>query len=90
MRYSTTMTVRVTLDFPDDAFSALRKHPRDFASEIKEAAVCKWFELGLVSQGRAAELLSVTREQLFDVLARHRVTPFQVTATELREELARG
>lgn len=84
------MAVHVTLDFPDDAYSTLRKSPSDFASELKQAAVCKWFELGVVSQSRAAELLGTTREQLLVLRARYRVTPLQTTVAELREELARG
>ena len=51
-----TMAEQVTLQFPDGAFSALRRSPADFSDEVKRAAVCKWYELGVISQIKAAEL----------------------------------
>ena len=84
-----TMAVQVVLQFPDDAFSALRRSPAEFADELKHAAVCKWYELGVVSQSKAAELLGVSRSRLMDLLAAHQVSPIQTTPEELRAELER-
>ena len=64
--------------------------PSDFAQELKRAAVCKWYELGLVSQDKAAELLGVSRVRLIELLTAYRVSPTQVTAAELRAGLERG
>jgi predicted HTH domain antitoxin len=75
---------------PDTALGALRRTPDELAQEVKEAAVCKWYEQGLISQGKAAELLDVSRSELLEVLYRHDVTPFQQTPDELSEEARRG
>jgi predicted HTH domain antitoxin len=84
------MAEQVTLQFPDGAFSALRRSPADFAEEVKRAAVCKWYELGVISQSKAAELLGVSRVRLMELLAAYRVSPIQATPEELRAELERG
>ena len=84
------MSVQVILQFPDDAFSALRRSPAEFADELKHAAVCKWYELGAISQSKAAELLGVSRARLLELLSAYRVSPIQTTPEELRAELERG
>ena len=58
-----------------------------FGHEMYEAAVVQWFDKGRISQGRAAELLGLSRAELFDVLGRQEVSPIQVTPEELAEEL---
>jgi hypothetical protein len=46
------MSTQITIDLPDDAFSALRSRPEDFVKEMRLAAAVKWLEIGLVSQRR--------------------------------------
>ena len=75
---------------PDTALGALRKTPAELAVELKEAAVCKWYEQGLISQGKAAELLDISRAELFEVLYRHGVSVFQETPEELSEDARRA
>ena len=84
------MLIQLTVEMPDDALSVLRKSPEDFAREMKLSALCKWYELGLVSQGKAAHLAGMSRSEFFDVLSRYGVSPFQETPEDLDEELARG
>lgn len=84
------MALPITLNLPDDALAVLRLDRTDFAEALKQAAVCKWYELGRVSQSRAAELLGVSRARLFEILAAHEVVPLQATAEELSDEVSRG
>jgi predicted HTH domain antitoxin len=81
------MSTQITIDLPDDAFSALRSRPEDFVKEMRLAAAVKWLELGLVSQSKAAELAGVSRESFIDALTRFRVSPFQETPEELCEDV---
>jgi predicted HTH domain antitoxin len=67
----------ITFDLPDGAFSALRKDPREMESELRLAAAAKWYELGLVSQERGAEIAGVTRVEFMHALSRLNVSPFQ-------------
>lgn len=84
------MSLPITLELPDDALAVLRVDRAAFGEALKQAAICKWYELGRVSQGRAAELLGVSRARWFEVLAAHGVSPIQSTPDELEDEVARG
>lgn len=78
----------LSIELPETAFAALRKAPDEFVREMRLAAAVKWYELGELSQGRAAEIAGVSRAEFIDALARFRVSLFQYSADELREELA--
>ena len=65
------MSVRVSVEPPEDAFSPLRTTPEDFVKEMQLAAAVKWYELGLLSQSKAAEVAGVTRHALLDALCGH-------------------
>ena len=84
------MATRVTIDLPEESLSILRTTPERFASEMRLAAAVKWYELGRISQSKAAELAGVSRQAFIDALADYNVSPFQVTPEELREEFERG
>lgn len=49
-----------------------------------------WYELGMVSQAKAAEVAGVTRHEFLEALVRSKVSPFQTTRDQLAEELRRG
>ncbi len=83
------MSVRVSFDLPEDAFSVTRSSPEEFVRELRLAAAVKWYELGRISQGKAAEIAGLSRSDFIDALGRFGVSPFQTTIEEIREELAR-
>jgi predicted HTH domain antitoxin len=83
------MTVQVTVELSETVFSALRQTPAAFVHEMRLAAAIKWYELGRLSQGKAAEVAGVSRQEFLHSLARYDLSPFQVTPEELAEELAR-
>ena len=78
---------QLTLDMPEEAFATLHQTPNEFVREMRIAAAVKWYELGKLSQGRAAEIAGLSRAAFIDALSRYRVSPFQYTAEELIEEL---
>jgi predicted HTH domain antitoxin len=79
------VSVTVSIVVPEGALSALRRDPTEFAEELKRAAVAKWYELGMLSQSKGAEILGVSRAELFDVLSEYRVSPFQVDEDDAGE-----
>lgn len=78
----------ISLQLPDTVFSSIRKAPDEFVQEMRIAAAVKWYELGEISQGKAAEVAGLSRSNFINALFRYKVSPFQYTAEELAEELA--
>jgi len=74
------------LDLPLGVFSALRKTPEELSSELRLAAAVKWYEMGTLSQERAAEAAGLCREDFLMALARFKVSPFQYSSAEILEE----
>jgi len=81
------MTVALTIDMPETVFSAIRKSPSEFAAEMRLAAAIKWYEMGIISQEKAAEIAGLTRADIISLLARFGVSPFQSTPEEIMEDL---
>jgi predicted HTH domain antitoxin len=70
-------TYKVSFTVTRDIFSALRQDPEHFVPELRLAAAVKWYELGMISQAKAAEIAGITRSEFITELARFKVTPFQ-------------
>lgn len=82
------MAIVLQMEMPEGAFSAMRKSPGEFAAEMRLTAAVKWYELGLISQGKAAEVAGLTRADFIFSLARFFVSPFQYSADDIEKELA--
>jgi len=81
--------VHMTLDMPEEVFAALRTDPENFARELRLAAAVKWYELGRISQERAAKIAGLSRAELLAALGQFGVSPFQCTAQDILEEAGR-
>lgn len=81
--------VHMTIEMPEGALASLRKDPDAFVKELRLAAAIKWYELGEVSQGRAAEIAGVSRQEFLAALGRYRVSAFQYTPGEVLDEAGR-
>jgi predicted HTH domain antitoxin len=81
-------TVQLTLELPQDIFSTLRQEPETFLREMRLAAAIKWYETERVSQAKAAEIAGLSRAEFLNALAQWQVSPFQITADELIQEVA--
>jgi predicted HTH domain antitoxin len=81
--------VQMTIEMPEEALAALHKDAESFAKELRLTAAVKWYEMRLVSQGRAAEIAGVSRSEFIAALARYGVSPFQYSAEEIIEDARR-
>jgi hypothetical protein len=46
--------MQITLEVPDNSLSITRETPAEFARSMRIAAAVKWYELGRISQSKAA------------------------------------
>jgi hypothetical protein len=46
----------VTIELPEEVFSALRRSPEEFVLEMRLAAAIHWYERGEISQERLLKL----------------------------------
>jgi predicted HTH domain antitoxin len=80
-------TVQVSFTVNRNIFSALRQDPDQFVPELRLAAAVKWYELGMVSQSKAAEIAGLSRSDFVAALSRFKVSPFQYSAAEIIREV---
>jgi predicted HTH domain antitoxin len=80
--------MKLILELPDNAFSSLRQAPAEFGCELRLAASVKWYELGKISQAKAAEIAGISRAAFIDALRDYRVPAIQVTEAQLESEIA--
>jgi predicted HTH domain antitoxin len=80
----------ITLQLPDEVFSALRRSPEEFALALRLAGAIYWYQRGEVSQEKAAQLAGLDRTDFLLALARERVDSFAVDLEDLKRELELG
>jgi predicted HTH domain antitoxin len=73
----------VEIELPDELPAALHREVAELGAELRLAAAVKWYEMGLLSQGKAAEVAGLSRAAFIAELARFGVSPFQETAEEI-------
>jgi predicted HTH domain antitoxin len=83
------MTI-LTLELPEEVFSALRRSPEEFGRELRLAAAIHWYQRGQISQEKAAQVAGLDRTDFLMALAREGVDAFVVDFDGLRRELERG
>lgn len=80
--------MQITLEIPDGSLSITRESPDEFARSLRIAAAVKWYELGRISQSKAAELIGCNRVELFHHLHDYGVSFLQTSVADLAAELA--
>lgn len=88
IKESTMQTI--TLELPEEVFSALRRSPEEFARELRLAAAIHWYSRGEISQEKAATVAGLDRTDFLMALAREQVDVFVVDFEDLKRELSRG
>ena len=75
--------MKLVLDLPDSALSALRQAPDELSACLRLMAAAKLYEVGHLSQERAAELSGLSRQKFQLALSRLGVSPFQGVEDDL-------
>jgi len=79
------MSRRVILEFPDE-LSQSDLEDRDVLQRGKEAVVLELLRKGRISQGKAAQLMGISRQDLFDVMASHNIPMADFSPEEFRRQ----
>jgi predicted HTH domain antitoxin len=81
------MTRTICMEVDDELLLGMNKSPEELAIDMRLAAAVKWYEMGLISQERAAQLSGLGRAAFIEALSRFGVSPFQETAEEILDAL---
>jgi predicted HTH domain antitoxin len=79
----------ITIEVPNDTTLSFASSDDRFAREVRLAAAIFWYDRGLISQGKGAEIAGMARADFIDALGRAIVSAIQTTAEELRAKLVR-
>lgn len=71
------------IDMDDDVLLGLQRTPEELARELRLAAAVKWYEMGTVSQEKAAQIAGLNRSAFIEALGRFGVSPFQESADDI-------
>ncbi|MBD2567145.1 UPF0175 family protein [Anabaena lutea] len=80
----------ITLELPEEIFSALRLSPNEFVQELRLAAAIHWYQRGEISQEKAANIAGLDRTDFILALSREKIDVFNVDFDDLQRELERG
>jgi Uncharacterised protein family (UPF0175) len=84
------MINQVILDIPNETLLALRVTSDQASQTLLMAAAAKFFELGRLSSGAAAQLAGVPRLVFLSRLAEYGVDTFRLTEADLLRETRLG
>ena len=79
----------VTVEVPDDAFSALRRSPKELAEDMRLAAAIQWYHQRLISQSKAAAIAGKSRRDFLMALHHAKIEASQVDIEEMKEDVER-
>jgi predicted HTH domain antitoxin len=80
----------VTIDLPEEVFSALRRSPEEFVREMRLAAAIHWYGRGEISPEKAAQMAGLERTDFLLTLGHERADAFVVDIEDLKRELGHG
>lgn len=76
----------ITIEIPDGTALPFADSDEQLAREFRLAAAIFWYDRGMISQGKGAEIAGLTRVEFIDALGRANVSTIQTTPAELKAE----
>jgi predicted HTH domain antitoxin len=75
------------VELPEEVVEWFGWQDREVPERMRETLVMDLLRRHVISQGKAAELLGITRHGLFDLMTKYRVPVIDLTEEELQREL---
>ncbi len=82
--------VRLVISLPADVVAALGETDKAAASAARRAVLLHLLRVGVLSQGRAATLLGVTRHEILDLMTKYDILSGPQTLEEYRRDVERA
>jgi len=80
----------ISIDIPEGAVFPSSATDEEFVSGLRLAAAIFWYDKGLISQGKGAEIAGLTRVEFIDALGQANVSAIQTSVEELEAEKERA
>ncbi len=78
---------RIILEIPDEVLISLKETPSELSRDIRMLAAVKFYQMGKLSSGRAAQLAGVSRISFLQALSLYGVSIFDLTPEELKQDI---
>lgn len=78
---------KIEMTISEDIFLALNEKPEDFLKDMKIFTAMKFFEMGKLSLGKAAELAEMNKIDFMELLSRHKISAYNYSPDELDNDL---
>lgn len=78
---------KIVLEIPDEVLISLKETPSEISRDIRMLAAVKFYQMGKLSSGRAAQLAGIPRVSFLQALAQYGVPIFELTPEELRQDV---
>lgn len=80
----------VTISLPEESLRALNLTREQMGAELRLAAAIKFYELGRLSSGAAAQLAGLPKPVFLQKLSEYGIDTFNLTESEVLEDLERA
>lgn len=77
----------IILKIPDEVLISLKETPVELSRDMRMLAAVKFYQMGKLSSGRAAQLAGIPRVSFFQSLSRYGVPIFDLAHEELIQDI---
>ena len=81
---------QIVLEISERSLEALSDSPETAGRELRLAAAMKFYEIGRLTSGGAAELAGIPRVEFLSKLRDYSIPTFRLSDDELREDMERA
>ena len=79
---------KIELSVAEDILLALNEKSSEFLKDMRTFAAIKFFEIGKLSIGKAAELAEMNKLDFIELLSKQRISVYNYPPEELEEDLS--
>ncbi len=78
---------KIVLEIPEEILISSKETTRELSKEIRMLAELKYYQMGKLSSGRAAQLAGISRISFLQSLSQYGVSIFDLKTEELAQDM---